>query len=73
MLCLLSFFESRFPFHAFKRPFISFLGKEIASNLLWIASAPPGQHIFASSVTIRYKYATKKYFENLVTEKMPMI
>ena len=69
LLCLLSFFESRFPFHAFKRPFISFLGKEIASNLLWIASAPPGQHIFASTVTIRYKHETKKNVLNSKQQK----
>ena len=68
LLCSAFFLSlSRFPFHAFKRPFISFLGKEIASNLLWIASAPPGQHIFASTVTIRYKHETKKwYFVNII-------
>ena len=61
LLCSAFFLSlSRFPFHAFKRPFISFLGKEIASNLFWIASEPPGQHIFASTVTIRYKNETKK-------------
>ena len=70
LLCSAFFLSlSRFPFHAFKRPFISFLGKEIASNLFWIASEPPGQHIFASTVTIRYKNETKKILWELSRRK----